>query len=393
MTPKIERIADLMKPLFHFFSDSAWAQRRTEPGICDFVTGNPQELPLPAYTAALQRWIVPQNKDWFAYKDSEPEARHVVAASLRKKLGVPFATDDIIMTTGASAALAIALNTIIEPSDEVILITPPWFSYEARIIHAGGITVRVPAEPTTFDLDIDAIAAAITAKTRCVIINTPNNPTGKIYSPATLEALAALLTDASERNQRPIYILSDEPYNRIVFDDRTFYSPTCFYPNTFLVYSYGKTLLTPGQKLGYLALPPQMPNRDEMRAALTMGQFLTGYAVPNALLQHALCDIEPLSIDIAHLQCKRDRLVKALREANYRVHMPEGTFYLLPQSPWADDRDFVDLLAEYDVFCLPGVLHELPGYFRICLTATDEMIERAIPKFAEAMREAMKRNG
>src|SRR4029079_12226514 len=240
----------------------------------------------------------------------------------------------------------------------------------------------------TFDLDLDAIAAAITPRTRAIIINSPNNPTGVIYQPETLKQLAEILSLASQRNGRPIYLLSDEAYSRIIFDDRSYASPTAFYSYSFLIYTYGKTLLTPGQRIGYVALAPTMPDRESVRMAVLLAQVFTGYAFPNALLQRALPDLEGLSIDIAHLQRKRDRLVAALREMGYEVNLPEGTFYLLVRSPWQDDVAFAEKLAEHDILVLPGAVVELPGYFRISWTANDEMIERALPGFQAALAQA-----
>ena len=385
---RVARINAAVEPVLSFLMGSTWATRRGDPTICDFVVGNPHEMPLPEFTSALGRWSVPQNKDWFAYKMSEPEARAVVAASLRERRGQPFAEDDIAMTTGAFAALAVVLGAIVDPGDEVLFISPPWFFYEALIVANGATPVRVRCDLATFDLDLEAIAAAITERTRAIIVNSPNNPTGKIYPPATLERLASILRAASERLGRDIYILSDEAYSRIIYDDRPYTSPTQFYPNTFLIYTYGKTLLTPGQRLGYVALPPTMPEREQMRGAIEASQVMTGYAFPNALLQHALPDLERLSIDIAHLQRKRDRMVAALHEMGYDVHAPEGTFYLLPRAPQADDLAFIERLAAHNVFCLPGTVVELPGYFRVSLTANDDMIERGLPGFAAARAEA-----
>ena len=293
------------------------------------------------------------------------------------------------MTNGAIAAIAVVLGALVDPGDEVIFISPPWFFYEAHIVANGGTPVRVRCDPTTFDLDLDAIAAAITERTRAILINSPNNPTGKIYPPATLERLADILRAASERLGRDIYLMSDEAYSRIIYDNHPYTSPTQFYPNSFLIYTYGKTLLTPGQRIGYIALPPTMPNRERMRPALMAAQLMAGYAYPNALLQHAIGDLEQLSIDIPHLQRKRDRMVGALGEMGYDVHMPEGTFYLLPRSPLADDLAFMERLAQHNVFCLPGKVVEMPGYFRISLTANDDMIERALLGFAAAMQESM----
>jgi aspartate aminotransferase len=388
MSQRIAQVMGRIGPVAHFFTESAYARRAGDPAICDFALGNPHELPLPGFVAALSRWSAPQNSGWFGYKTNEPAAREAVAATLRERRGLPFDADDIFLTNGAFAALAVVLGAIVDPSDEVIFLSPPWFFYEALIAGACAQPVRVKVDPATFDLDLDAIAAAIGPRTRAIIVNSPHNPTGKIYSPATLERLASLLTEHGARIGRPIALLSDEAYSRIVFDGRAYPSPTAFYPQTFLIYTYGKTLLTPGQRLGYIALPPAMLEREQMRMALFVSQLLTGYAFPNALLQHALPDLEQLSIDIGHLQRKRDWLVRELRDIGYDLHVPEGTFYLLPRSPLPDDLAFIELLAEQNIFCLPGTVVELPGYFRISLTANDAMIEQALPGFVAALHKA-----
>lgn len=388
---RIGHLHRLMAEINDFFTESTWAQRVGERDICDFVLGNPHEMPLPAFTAALQKWSQPQNKDWYAYKENEPGPRAVVAQSLRRQRGLPFEAADVFLTNGAFAALSVTLTAVTDPGDEVIFISPPWFFYETLIAAAGATPVRVKCDPETFDLDLAAIEKAISSRTRAIIINSPHNPTGKIYPPQTLKQLAGLLSAASQKHGRPIYILSDEAYCRIVYDGRDYPSPTAFYPHTFLIYTYGKTLLTPGQRLGYIALPPAMPNRQQFRHTLFVAQIVTGFAFPNALLQHALPDLEPLSIDVAHLQQKRDRLVEALREMGYELHVPEGTFYLLVRSPEADDQAFLERLAARDIFCLPGTIVESPGYFRISLTANDEMIERALPGFAAALAEVEER--
>jgi aspartate aminotransferase len=371
-------------PVLEFLTASSQARRQHEPGVANFLLGNPHEMPLPGFVDALRHWSVPQDKDWFAYTINDPKAQAVVATVLRERRNVPFDPDDIFLTNGATGGLSVTLGAVLDPGDEVVFISPPWFFYEAFILGSDGIPVRAKVDPSTFDLDVDAIAAAFSQRTRAIIINSPNNPTGKMYPPETLLQLSDALTAASERNGRPIYLLSDEAYSRIVFDGRPYHSPTAFYPRSFLIYTYGKTLLTPGQRLGYIALPPTMPDREQMHGALALSQLVSGFAVANALLQHALADVEALSIDIAHLQQKRDRLVGALQGMGYEVHVPEGTFYLLPKSPWTDDRAFADLLLTHDILVLPGTWVELPGYFRISLTANDEMIERSLPGFAAA---------
>jgi aspartate aminotransferase len=386
---QIDRVAGTIDGLVAFMLGSRWAQRLNEPGISDFVVGNPHELPLPGFVRALQHRAEPRNKDWFAYKMSEPAARQTVAANLRQRRDVPFEPDDVLMTNGAFAGLAVCLRAVVDPGDEVIYVTPPWFFYEALIVGCGATPVAVPANPETFDLDVAAIAAAVTPRTRAIVVNSPHNPTGRIYPRETLSRLGDVLTDASRRHGRPVFLLSDEAYHRILFDGRSFPSPTEHYPYSFAIYTYGKVLLTPGQRIGWIALPPTMPlaDRERLRLALTVAQVTTGYAFPNALLQHAIEEIDGLSIDVDHLQQKRDRVVSALRSQGYHLLEPEGTFYVLVRSPEKNDLAYCERLAEQDVFVLPGTVAGAPGWFRISLTGNDEMIERAIPIFGAVLAE------
>jgi aspartate aminotransferase len=388
VTQRMAKINQSMSLFAEFFTNPRMETWQKDPLGSDFLTGNSQEMPLPGFVKALQHWIEPQDKNWFSYKMNEPEARAAIADNLRRRRGVDYQDQDIFMTPGAFGALAVAMNTLLEQGDEVIYISPPWFFYEALIVANGSQPVPVKADPRTFDLDLGAISKAISPLTRAIIINSPNNPTGRIYTPETLEALADLLTSAQKRTGRPIFLLSDESYHRIVYDGRVYPSPTLYYPYSLMIYTYGKTLLTPGQRIGYIALPPEMPERETMRDLFFVNQLAIGYAFPNALLQYAIPDLEKLSIDVDHLQYKRDWMVKELRKIGYVLHSPEGTFYLLPCSPLEDDNAFVDLLAEQHIYCLPGSMMEMPGYFRISLTANDDMIRRALPGFAVALEKA-----
>jgi aspartate aminotransferase len=385
---QIELLRQAMRPFLEAIAHAAQARRPSDAPVADFLAGNPQEPALPGYVDALTRWSVPQDNEWFGYKMMNPKAQDAAAAALSVRLGLSIQADDIFLARGALGGLATALRAVIDPGDEVIFLSPPWFFYEAMIIAAGATPIRVRVNQTSFDLDVDAISKAVSARTRALIVNTPHNPTGKIYPPETLQRLAACLTAAAQHNGRPIYLVSDEAYNRVVFDGRPFHSPGRFYSYSLLVQTYSKSTLAPSQRLGYVALPSSMPDREQVRAALMMVSFAHGYALPDAVMQYALPDIEPLSIDIDHLQRKRDRMVKALREQGYHLHVPEATFYLLPRSPLADDAAFVELLARRNVFVLAGRAVEMPGFFRISLTANDQMIDRALPEFAAAMEEA-----
>ena len=382
------RIAETAEPFIRFFSEYADHRDAAGPDASDFVAGNPQEPVIDGYAEAIRRHAYSDDPRWFAYTMNDPGAQAAAAASLNERLGSRFRPDDIVMTNAAMAGLATSLRAVCDDGDEVIMVSPPHFLYEPMILAAGATAVRVRMREGDFDVDVDGIAGAITARTRAVIVNSPHNPTGRIYPPLTLRRLADALTEGSRTNGRAVYLLSDEAYHRIVFDGNTFESPAMHYPSSFLIYTFGKTLLTPGQRLGYIAVPPDMPDREEVLRSLTVAQLVSGWAWPNALLQHALRDLEGLTIDVGHVQERRDLMVAALRDGGYELHSPEAAFYLLVRSPIEDDEKFTELLAGNGVFVMPGRLLEAPGFFRISLTSSDAMIERALPLFAETLAQA-----
>jgi len=384
---RIDLLREAIAPFLSFFN-GPFAKLNANPEIANFAVGNPHERPLPEYVTALGAQLEPRTLDWFAYKMSEPKSQLTVARSLSARTGLDWDPHDVAMTNAGFGALATVLKAVVEPGDEVIFLSPPWFFYEFLILAADGVPVRLRLAPPDFEPDLEQLAAAITPRTRAVIFNTPHNPSGRVYPLETLEGMAQLLEEALSRIGHPVYLISDEPYNRIIFDGRKFHSPAEVYPYTIVAYSYGKTLLAPGQRIGYLAWPPNMPGREAIREMVMVAQFATGYAFPNALLQHAIGDLEGMSIDVGAMQRRRDRLVGALREIGYETTMPEGTFYVMARAPIADDVAFTDILARHRVLVLPGTAVEVPGWFRISLTASDEMVERGIPGFAAAWAEA-----
>jgi aspartate aminotransferase len=377
-------------PVRDFYFASRYGERRLASGISDFTFGNPHELPLPGIVAAIRERAVPHDENWFAYKTSEPEPQALIAAAAGDELGLDFAPADIALTAGAFAAIAVAFHLVLDPGDEAIYSEPAWFCYEPTLLAADAVPKKVALKRPGFDLDLDAIEAAIGPRTRLVIVNTPHNPTGRIYTEGALRALADLLERASARIGRRIFLLSDEPYRRLRFDGRGFVSPAKLYPWTLISYSYGKVLLAPGQRLGYLAISPLMPDEDRgaLQQAMFAAQMALGWCFPNAVMQYAVPDLERLSIDRGALARRRDRLVAALTAAGYAVLPPEGTFYLWVGWPPGDPAAIWNALADRDVFVMPGSIMSAESWFRISLTASDAMVERALPAFAEAVRVA-----
>ena len=372
-------------PVKHFYSSSRYGERRLDPHVCDFTFGNPHEMPLPGLVAAIREHAQPHDKNWFAYKTSEEEPQAFLAEHLGRELDLAFEPGDVALTTGAFAAIMVAFHQILDVGDEAIFSEPAWFCYEPLLLAAAAVPRKVALKAPAFDLDLDAIAAAVSPKTRLVIVNTPHNPTGRIYTRETLESLADILDHASARVGHRIYLLSDEPYRRLRFDGRGFDSPAAVYPWTFVSYSYGKVLLAPGQRLGYLAISPLMPDAERRAFSESMfaAQMALGWCFPNAVMQYAVRDLEKLSIDQAALVRRRDQLMDVFVKNGYEPLHPEGTFYLWSKWPAGNPEQLWNHLADRNVFVLPGSLMNAPGYFRLSLTASDAMVERALPAFRE----------
>ena len=378
--------ADCFAAVKDFFLGPRYGERRGDPDICDFTFGNPHEFPLPGLVEAIQRHAVPQDKNWFAYKSNEDEPRAFLAERLGAELGLAFEPDDFAMTAGAFGAIALAFGLLLDAGDEVVIPLPGWFCYEPMLRLSGAVPVEVPLEAETFDLDIDGIASALGPRTRMVVVNSPHNPTGRIYTRERLQALAELLERSSRINGRRIFLLSDEPYRRIRFDETPFVSPAAVYPWTLIDYSYGKVLLAPGQRIGYLALSPLMPENERaaLRDALFTTQMALGWTFPNAIMQYAVPELEGLGIDIGSLARRRDRLCTVLGESGYRLVRPQGTFYIFARAPGGDGDALFNFLADRNVFIMPGSILKMPHYFRLCLTANDDMVECSLPAFREA---------
>ncbi|TDN92062.1 aminotransferase class I/II-fold pyridoxal phosphate-dependent enzyme [Microbacterium sp. BK668] len=360
-----------------------------DPDALDMTFGNPHEFPLPALSTAIRAQIDPRSVDWFAYKTSERGAQDAVAAGLREELGLPFQADDIAMTQGAFGAMSLAFALLADAGDEVVIPVPGWFCYEPMLHAANLVPVRAALAEGSFDLDVEAIARAITPRTRIVIVNSPANPTGRVYPRAAWEALADVLEGASQANGRRIWILSDEPYRRIRFPGVGFESPAGFYASTAIDYSYAKVMLAPGQRLGYLALSPLLPaaERAELRAALMPIGLAVGWGFPDAIMQYAAPALETVSLDMAELTRKRDRMYSALSGAGVEITKPEGTFYLWGRAPGGSAREFCAALEKRNVYLMPGTLFDQPHHFRVSLTATMDTIERAIPHVLEVAAE------
>jgi aspartate aminotransferase len=312
-----------------------------------------------------------------------PEVCAAIAQQISKEQGVTVQGQNIIMTCGAAAALNVIFKTILDPGDEVIVPIPRFVDYDSYIDNHGGVMKLVPSRPD-FSLDLEAMEKALSPKTKAVLINSPNNPTGHIYSGDSLAALGELLTRYGRQSERTIYLVNDDPYRKIVFDDQQVPSLFKAYAQTIIATSYSKDLSVPGERIGYAAINPKAAHLQQLYPAMIVANRILGFINAPALMQRVVGRLQGLHVDAGIYQHKRDLLCKGLAEAGYDFVTPKGTFYLFPKTP-TDDVTFVNELQEEMILTVPGSGFDCPGYFRIAFCVDDETIVKALPGFKRVM--------
>ena len=379
-----------------FVAQGGWIRRMFEAGIAlkaqygednvfDLSLGNPVVEPPPEFHQELRRLSENPIKGMHRYMPNAgyPETRKAVADGLIAETGLSFTGNDIVMTCGAAAALNVVLKTILNPAQEVIILSPYFVEYGYYVDNHGGVAVTVLTRPG-FQLDLDAIEAAITPKTRAIIINSPNNPTGVVYPVEKLQGLAELLLRKQDQHSTEMFIISDEPYRRIIFDGLTYPQVFPHYANTIVVNSHAKDLALPGERVGYIAVNPDYPERGELADGLTFCNRILGFVNAPALMQHLIKALQGVTVDAEDYQRKRDYLYAHLTELGYSVIKPQGAFYLFPETPTEDDVAFVDALQQWNVLTVPGRGFGTPGYFRISYCVEDRVLEGALEGFGKA---------
>jgi aspartate aminotransferase len=354
-------------------------RERGPENVFDFTLGNPDVEPPEPVIAALRRVVAENRPRSHAYMPNAgyPEVRDTIARGLAGRTGLPFTGADIVMTVGAAGAINIVLKSILDPGDEVILLNPIFPEYRFYVENHGGKVVLAETDKR-FQPDIGRIAAAITPRTKAIVLNTPNNPTGAMYSEAVLRELNGLVRD-------PILVVSDEPYRSLTFDGATPSEPLSLIERSVLAFSWSKAMAIPGERVGYLAMSPRLGEIAALRDACTFANRILGFINAPAIWQWVAGAVPDVVVDVAQYQAKRDRLCDALTAMGYDAPRPQGSFYVFPKTPIPDDVEFIRRLMAEGILAVPGSGFGRAGYMRLSLTISNEDLERSLPGFERAI--------
>ena len=353
-----------------------------QENVFDFSLGNPNLDPPERVNRRLIEILNQPVPALHGYMSNAGymETRRAVADFLSREHDLSFSEQDVIMTCGAAGALNAVLKALFEPGEEIIILAPYFVEYLFYTDNVQGVPVVVPTKPD-FSLDVKSIEQALTPKTKAVLINSPNNPTGKVYDEESLRQLGELLNRVFQEKGQVIYLLGDEPYRKIIYDQIQVPSIFQAYRQSISVTSYSKDLSLPGERIGYLAVHPQILEKEELLAACAFTNRILGFVNAPALMQRLLPEVQGLTVDVELYRKKRDAFYHGLSRIGYQLTKPEGAFYLFPRSPIPDDVAFVQALQEELILVVPGMGFGAPGYFRIAYCAPDSTIEKSLAGF------------
>ncbi len=387
----------IAKKLDGFIEKSSWIRKMFEEGtrlkalhgaenVFDFSLGNPNLDPPCEFKQHLKAVAESTVPGVHAYMPNTgyPHVRKAVADYFGQEQGVELGENDIIMTCGAAGGLNIILIAILDPGDEVITPAPYFVEYGFYADNHGGVLVPVPTR-ADFTLDVNAIAAAVTEKTKAVLINSPNNPTGQVYTEENLRQLGECLEEKGRQFGRSLYLISDEPYRKIIYDGVTVPSVFSCYKQSLVATSYSKELSVPGERIGFVAVHPACEHKGKLYEAMALANRILGFVNAPALMQRVVAGVQGIHVDIGEYARKRELLCNGLAASGYRFIRPAGAFYLFPESPVADEVGFVRALQEERILAVPGSGFGAPGYFRLTFCVDDRTITNALPGFERAI--------
>jgi len=369
------------------FEEGLELKRKYGPDkVFDFSIGNPDLDPPPEFHAALLELAREDPPGSHAYMPNAgyPETRAAMARKVSREHAVQMDAEGIVMCVGAAGGLNVVLKAILDPGDEVLVTKPYFLEYRAYAANHGGVLSEAEARPD-FSLDPEAIGRALTARTACVLINSPNNPTGRIYPRADILALAEVLQRHGRKCGRYPYLVSDEPYRELAYGGVSVPPILDAYPHSIVVNSYSKSLSLPGERIGYIAVGSECAERAELLSALIMCNRVLGYVNAPALMQRAVARLVDVRMDMGRYERRRDMAAEGLRGAGYSFAEPEGAFYLFLRSPSPDDAAYVDFLKGYNILTVPGSAFGAPGWIRMSYAVPEDSIRNSMPAFKAAL--------
>ncbi|MDR2076829.1 MAG: pyridoxal phosphate-dependent aminotransferase [Desulfovibrio sp.] len=373
-----------------FEAGIALKREHGEEAVCDFSLGNPDLPPPPAVADGLRSLLGGMDKPFalgYMPNGGFDWARNALAVHLSGEQGVPLTGGEVILTCGAAGGLNSLFKAILNPGDQVLGIAPYFVEYGAYVGNHGGVFRAVPSRPETFALDLDALDAAITPETRALILNSPNNPTGQVYSRREITDLCALLERRSARTGRPIFLVADEPYRFLAYDGVEVPALLPLYPYAIVASSFSKNLSMPGERIGYLALSPRMEGREDLMAGLLLANRILGFVNPPVIGQRLMAAALGSQVDAGVYERRRNAMAEVLKEAGYEFLLPKGAFYFFPRAPGGDDVAFADTLRRHLILGVSGSAFGGPGYFRLAFCVEEAVIYRAAPGLRAAVRE------
>jgi len=381
-------------------NNSSWIRKMFEEGIelrsihgaenvFDLSLGNPLLEPPAEFKEALARLVADESPGTHRYMPNGgfPEVRASVAEVLSEESGVPFTGAEILMTVGAAGGINTILRSILDEGDEVVLIAPYFAEYTFYVEHQTGVA-KIASCDENWLPDVESLEATITSRTRAVIINSPNNPTGVIYPESSVAAISAAIQRAEEKFGTEIYLISDEPYRKLIYTDAPYPFIFNHHPRSIVATSHSKDLGLAGERIGYVAVNPSDPGKTDLMDALNFSLRTLGFVNAPALMQRAVAAVQRATVDVDIYRKKRDLLYGALTQIGYECVQPDGAFYVFPKSPIPDDTEFVAQLQKELVLVVPGVGFGTPGFFRASYCVDDWVIEGAVGGFNEVFKQA-----
>ncbi len=356
--------------------------------VFDLSLGNPLLEPPPEFKATLAEIAQEPDAGMHRYMPNAGfiETRTAVADALTEESGTQFQATDIIMTVGAAGAINVALKSILDRGDEVIIISPYFAEYIFYVQHANGV-FREATSDADFMPDFDALSALVNDRTRAIIVNSPNNPSGVIYPETTIARLAQVVQEAEARFGTEIYIITDEPYRKLIFTDQPYPFVFKHHVRTVVATSHSKDLGLAGERIGYLAVNPEDPAKEDLLDAANFMLRTLGFVNAPAIVQRVVAKLQRSSVDVVEYRRKRDLIYDGLTKIGYQSNLPDGSFYLFPKSPIPEDTEFVDLLKSKLVLVVPGIGFGMSGYFRASYCVEDAVLTDSLDGFAEAFSE------